>query len=120
MGGLVRVIDNVTRFETEKDVDLLVSGGASLATEIKITNLDITTANTEFNLVLQANLKQLIIRNRSRAEMKIAFIVGESGSNYSSIPIGTTLSLTDINFNDKILYVQASIISIVEITELYV
>jgi hypothetical protein len=120
MGGLVRIIDNVTRVETEKDVDLLIGGGAtSVATEINITDLNLSSANTEFSLVLQANLKQLTIRNRSMTTTKFAFIENESGTDYSTIPPGCERTITNIDFNDKILYVQASIISVVEIIELY-
>lgn len=122
MGGLVRIIDNITKVETEKDVDLLLGGGAGAvgANAMKITNLPLSIADTEYSHSLEDNLKQVLITNRMNANIKLAFIVNESGSNYFTIPKGCTLSMTDLDLDGKILYMQANTSSVVEIMEFYV
>lgn len=85
----------------------------------KITNLVIGLAATEFSHVLNSNLRTLIIKARSRAELKIAFEVGESSTKYITISRGAVLTLNDLEFNSKTLYIQSDIAATIEILELH-
>lgn len=75
----------------------------------QINNINLINANTEQSFNLQSGLRQLIIRVRTpvNAKIQIAFNSGESGTNYITIPAGTSLNLKDINFNSKVLYLQS-------------
>lgn len=90
-----------------------------LAEDVKITNLDILTINTEYSHSLTSDLKQLIIRNRIGATIQYSFVSGESSTNYSSIPSGCTLTLKDLKFSGKTVYIQSNKLSVVEIIELF-
>lgn len=84
-----------------------------------ITNLSISSIDTEFSHALQSGIKGLIIRNRNKVDTKIAFASGESATNYITLRGGSVLSLMDLDFTSKTIYVQSGTISILEILELY-
>lgn len=91
-----------------------------VSTNVTITNLSATLANTEYSHALTSGLKQLIIRSRGRAKLQVAFVSGQSGTNFITIPGGANLSLEGLEFTGKTVYVQANQAStIVEILELY-
>lgn len=95
--------------------DLAITG----ATNSKITNLSIPTANTEVAHILQADLKQLIIKCRDSADVKCSFVLGESGSKYVTIFRGCVFHLSDLTFNSTV-YLQSTKGSLtVEILELF-
>lgn len=97
-----------------------VSVTISASQNIKITNLSMPLANTEYSLLLTNNLKQLIIVSRSMARLQIAFTSTESGTKFITIPKGTSLSLFDLDLTGKTLYIQGDVpTSTVEIMELY-
>lgn len=98
---------------TQVSVDIINSENAL------ITNLSLSTINTEFSHALQAGLKGLIIRNRDRADTKITFTSGESGTKYLTLKGGSVLSLNDLDFSSKTIYAQSDTISVLEIMELY-
>jgi hypothetical protein len=87
-----------------------------------ISNPTLTTATTEQSIALQNGLKQLIVRVQSpiNARLQYAFISGESGTNFMTIPAGTSLSLKDVNFNSKTLYIQSdknnTVVEILQLT----
>lgn len=83
---------------------LLVSSVNPPATP-KIYNMSAPTARTEVSHVLSANTKQLIVRVRGVANLQLAFISGESSTNYITIPSGASLSLTDLK-TSVTLYLQ--------------
>ena len=92
----------------------------SASTTPKITNLELTDANTEYSHALTTNLKQCIIKARGFAKLQISFTSGDSGTKFLTIPNGTSLSLNDLDFTGKTLYLQSDTSSvIVEILELY-
>ena len=98
--------------------DLNVTLAAS--TTPKITNLLLTNSDTEYSHALTTNLKQCIIRSRQFAKLQVCFVSAESGSKYITIPKGTSLSLNDLDFTGKTLYLQSDTSSVtVEILELY-
>jgi len=100
---------------TFKPGSISISGAQS----VEITNHSIATPNSETQHSLQTNLKQLIIRNRTFADLKLSFVQNESGTKYMSVPRGTTLSMDSLDFASKTLYLQSPKASTVEILELY-
>ena len=94
---------------------IIVSG----ATDVKITNFPVLVANTEYSHALTTGLKQLTIKNRDRSTTKIAFISGDSLLNYITIYPGAVFSVGDLTFSGKILYFNCSVVSTLEIVELY-
>ena len=95
--------------------DLTVLG----ATQIKITNFDMPLANTEYSLVLQSGLKQIIIKSRNNSEIKICFVSGESNTNYVTIKPRAVLTLDGLSFSGFTLYSQTNTATIMEIVELF-
>ena len=83
-----------------------------------ITNLSIT-ASTEATHTLQTNLNGIIVRARGNTELRIAFVSGETDTNYITIRKGAVLSLTGLDFPQATLYVQGDGADTVEILELY-
>lgn len=85
-----------------------------------ITNLVLTTANTEYSHSLQTNLNQLIIKARGNSALKLAFVLGDSGSTYITIPSKACLNVSNIGFSGATLYIQSSSNNeVAEIFELY-
>jgi hypothetical protein len=90
------------------------------SSNIKITNLTLTTMSVEQSHPLQNNLKQLIIRPRGAHNLQIAFIATESSTNFVSIYAGSNLKIDELDFNGKTIYLQSNKnSSTVEIIELY-
>ena len=107
-------MSNVTQTSTQNITATL--GGA---TNIEITNFAITTINSEVSHNLKTNLKELIVRAREAANIKLSFVSGESGTKYLTVFKGTALSLSNISFTAKVLYFQSDKVGTVEIVELY-
>jgi len=86
----------------------------------RITNLVLTNANTEYSHNLQTNLNQLIIKARGNSTLKLAFISGDSGTTYITIPNKACLNVSNIGFTGATLYIQSSANNeVAEILELY-
>lgn len=92
----------------------------SEANSIKITPLSISLSGTEYAHVLQSNLTQIRIKCRGSASLKISFNLGESGTDYWTIPRGCTDSIDGVNFSGKTLYLQVDKPNmIIEVMEFY-
>ena len=89
------------------------------ATQVKITNLDMPLANTEYSLTLQSGLKQIVIRSRNITETKVAFVSGESSSNYVTIKPRAVLTLDSLTLTGVSIYLQANTVTVMEIVELF-
>jgi hypothetical protein len=90
------------------------------ATNEKITPLLLTLANVEYSHSLQDGISQIRIKSREAAKLQLAFKVGESASNYWTIPKGTVDNIDGLSFYGKILYIQSDKPNTtVEIMELY-
>ena len=95
--------------------DVQVVGAAN----IKITPVFLSLAATEYSLILQPNLKQLRIKARERAELKIAFLSGETFTNFWTIWSSTCDNIDGLTFNQT-LYLQSNKSSTtVEVMEIY-
>lgn len=89
------------------------------ATNARTTNLALPAINTEVSHALIDNLKQIIIRNRLLVDLKFSFTSGESGTEYTTLKGGAVLTLSDLDFNSKTIYIQSGTITTIEILELY-
>ena len=85
----------------------------------KLTNLSLPTINTEVPHALQSDLRALLVRSRTLADIKFAFTVAESGTNYVTIKSGAVLFLNDIQFTSKTIYFQSDTVTTLEVLELY-
>lgn len=85
-------------------VDILSQGGQTPV----IYNVTITNADTEYSQVLPANTRKVLIKLRSgAADLKLAYTVSESGSNYITIPAGASKYLEDTKLSSITLYFQS-------------
>lgn len=89
------------------------------STNVRIINVTTpVTADTEFSIPLTNKTIHLEFRVRSNANLKFTYTSGESGTNYYSLPFGTTYSITNVNLQSKTLYLQCNKASqIVEVIE---
>lgn len=106
---------SITTVTSSGQQSITVSG----AQNIKITNLNVTSADTEFSHALTTNLRQLMVRSRVGADIQYCFVTGETNTKYMTISKGSVLELIDLDFSSKTLYLQADKTGIVEIQELY-
>lgn len=89
------------------------------STKVKVTNLDITTADIQFSHTLTSDLKQIMVRSRVGATIQYCWITGETNTNFITIERNAVLYLNDLAFTGKVLFIQTDITGIVEIQELY-
>ena len=61
-----------------------------MASNFPIYNVVATTANTEYSQQLDRGVSYFEIRARQLADLKVAFISGNSGTLYFTIPAGST------------------------------
>jgi hypothetical protein len=91
---------------------------ADVAENVTIYNVNAALANTEYSQALSADTKWLLIRSRQNATLKLALVAGQSGTNYISIPTGSSLTLDKMNLSSATLYFQSNVAAIdVEILE---
>ncbi len=89
------------------------------APNVLITNLSVTTANTEFAHTLQNNVSVLEFKARDGEEFKYSFTATESGTTYISVPACSGQSFAGIKLVGKTLYVQSPFVCTIEIIEFY-
>ena len=76
-------------------------------TKQTLYNLSIAAANTEYSQALPANTKAILIRSRSRGNLQITTVSGESGTKYLTVLGGAVFSKDNINFSGTI-YLRSS------------
>ena len=82
-----------------------------------IYNVSVPLANTEVSQALSSSTKRFLIRVRGNANLKMAFTLGDSGSNYITVPHGCSYTEDSINFTGTI-YFQTNVAGqVVEILE---
>jgi hypothetical protein len=73
-----------------------------------IKNLTLTLADTEYSYAFPEETIRFIVQCRELAEMKVAFVSGESGTNYMTIKPGVAYTEEDLRI-DAIIYLQSDI-----------
>lgn len=100
-------VDELGEFFGTPDNPISVNSGSAAAANPTIFNIDCPLANTEYSQDLPDKTKQFLIKVRDGgAIMKVAFIVGESGSNYITIHPGANHLQLDISVMSKTVYFQ--------------
>ena len=86
----------------------LTGGKVTLAgsTTQTIYNLSCPLANTEYSQALSADVTQLTIRVRGSATAQYTFTSGQSGTNFITIPRGTTRTIGALRLTSSTLYIQ--------------
>lgn len=102
----------------DQPIDVVVTN-PEVSVNPVIANVSIPTANTEVSYLLPAGTKKFYIKLReANANMKVAYIVGESGTTYVTVHRGNwygedtlTVPLTTIYFQADIASQVAEIVS---------
>lgn len=98
-------------------LDVNILNAPTVTTPI-ITNITYGTINTQQSHTFNADTKRFIIRFRENAKMNIAFITGQTGTNYITLKPGNIYSENDINAAGTLtIYFQANNTGTVEILE---
>jgi len=68
----------------------LLNGGSesNVALAPTIQNISISTKDTEVEIAIPVNTKKFMIRARKISRLKLAFVAGESDTNFVTIPLG--------------------------------
>lgn len=91
----------------EKDRSRIRVANTSFARSPSIFNIQITNANTESSQLLPDKTRQFVIRVRNgRSGLKVAFNPGESGSNFISIPRGSSYREEYLDTTNLTIYFQ--------------
>jgi hypothetical protein len=109
---------NIERAHTFARVDnpasdpIPVTGAVTVndvAEDIAIYNVSCVLANTEYSQALSAGTNWILIRARQNSTVKLAFIAGQSGTNFITIPSGASLTLDKMDLTGKTIYFQANV-----------
>ena len=73
-----------------------------------IINGTLTSANTEYEIDLPLNCHKFMIKARTAVDIKVATTIGESGTNYITVPAGSNYWEDGLRTNVS-LYVQSSV-----------
>jgi len=111
---------DVKRLDSQGNPSFSVIGEIDLITakEQRVTNLVIGSTSTEFSHALQDGLKQLILRSREKATIQFTFVSGETATKFISLRPGAVLTLDNIDFTSKTIYMESNATTVVEILEL--
>ena len=85
-----------------------------------IHNITLVDAGTEYSQLLANKTKGLIIRSRSLNEVKIAFVSGETVTNYITLKAGAVFSVDNIEWENSTVYLSSDSSGVVvELLQLY-
>lgn len=82
---------------------------SDVATAVTIHNPVAVLANTEYSQALTADTKWILVRARQNSRLQISFVSGQSGSNFITIPVGSSFTLDKMNLASSIIYFQANV-----------
>lgn len=86
-----------------------VESSESIAANIGVNNLSMPTANTEYSLALESGIRQLTVRSRITSTMKIAFVSGETTTNFITLEPGAVLVLDKMKLTGKTIYISSNV-----------
>ena len=85
-----------------------VTGNLTPALSQTVYNVAAAVAGTEYSQVLSNNVKKFAIKCRGNAQIQLAFVSGQTGSNFITIPSGAVLSEDSLLLTGKTLYFQTN------------
>lgn len=75
-----------------------------------ITNVVLTLANTEYSVTLETDAKIIEFRARGNSKLRYAWVLGETASNWISLPKGCVYSQVGLRLPaGLVLYVQSDV-----------
>jgi hypothetical protein len=77
------------------------------ATSPLISNIALTTAATEVGIALPANCKKFELKLRDTRVLKIAYVLGDSGTTYRTLWPGCVWTVEGIDAAGLTIYVQS-------------
>lgn len=86
-------------------------------TEPLVYNVSVPLANTEVSQTLSSAVKRFTIRVRGNSRLKLAFALGESSTNYITIPPGCTYTEDGLGFSGVLYFQTVKASQVVEILE---
>lgn len=73
-----------------------------------IFNLTLTLAGTEYPQAIPLNARKFVLRERSGgSDLQLAFALGESGTNFVTIPAGSSKALDGVYLSGLSLFLQS-------------
>lgn len=87
-----------------------ISGGKVTiagSTSTKIYNLSMPLASTEYSQLLSSDVLRITVKLRGMANLRVAFISGETSTNYITIPAGCSWEETDLRLASSTIYFMA-------------
>lgn len=82
-----------------------------------IYNVTVPLASTEVSQTLSAGVKRFAIRVRGKSKLQLGFNLGDSSTNYITIPAGCTYCEDELNFSGTLYFQTSSASQVVEIIE---
>jgi hypothetical protein len=73
---------------------------------MRVYNVTMTDANTEYSQELPAGVVRFALKCRGAYDMKLAFVSGESGTNYETIPANAEVEHAAVTLRGRTLYFQ--------------
>lgn len=98
-------------------INLEVNSMAVFPSTPTIYNVSAPLANTEYSQALNANTKKFTIRCRDIATMRLAYVSGDTATNYITIPHGCTFSDESIDFTGTLYFRTTKAAQVIEILE---
>jgi len=79
------------------------------ATNPKIYNLSMATANTEYSQSLTSGTKKILVRMRTLGRARFAFVVGGTTGSWITIEAGAVYSQDTLDLNGATIYLQSNV-----------
>jgi len=116
VAGNKRALDTYVRNPDTDPVQVSLAS-AELATPT-VYNVTCPLANNEYSRALSADTKEFMIKVRQVASLKLAFVNGDSGTTYISVPANSSFTQSRLLATGLTLYFQSPVAGIdVEILE---
>lgn len=96
-------------------LDVSISKDTTVSTP-SILNVSMPVPGTEYNTVIAAFTKEFSIKSRDGGTIQFAYIAGDSGINYITVPAGSVFTKSNIYSSSGItLYFQCNKITTLEV-----
>lgn len=82
-----------------------------------IYNTAVALANTEVSQTLSSGVKRFTIRVRGLSKLQVAFALGDSSTDYVTIPPGCSYTEDELNFSGTLYFQTSKAAQVVEILE---
>lgn len=107
-----RVDGNTERYVADEDSHTLLTSianslGAAVSTVVLIHNVSVPTSGVEVSYALPANVKSFFLKARGGEKVQLAFVSGESSTNFVTIPAGAVYT-DDKYYSALTLYFQSN------------